>query len=349
MTDRARDIEDRWTRLTPPGDITLAGTPAAAGAGPRSYLAVDRAGVRHLLVPSSPNTSVGARRPARGLDVQVRDLAVADAPVQTWIDLQCTHTGGHGAFTALTADILTALATGTEDSADSVRRVLSRWRWFWTADSSRLIEGGALGLLGELWFLTRWLGPPVTASLLQRWYGPTRTRHDFIAPAVSVEVKTTASRPPGGPVHRIGSLEQLEDAETGQLYLFSLQLAQDELGTTSLSGLADELLAQVSPDPEAADLAAERLAASGWTPEHADDHRRSYRILAEELYEVGRGFPRLTRATFSGGLPEGVGKVSYDLALAACRAWRLDVGSTDAAVTGPLAPLLQPTRARPTA
>lgn len=340
MTDRAKDIDDRWRRLTPPGDVTLAGTPAAAGSGPRSYLAVDSAGVRHLLVPTSPNASVGPRRPARGLDVQVRDLAVADAPVQSWIDLQCTDTGGHGAFTALTADVLTALAAGTDDSADTVRRALSRWRWFWTADSSRLIEGGALGLLGELWFLTRWLGPPVSAGLLQRWYGPTRTRHDFVAPAVSVEVKTTASRPPGGAVHRIASLEQLEDAETGQLYLFSLQLAHDQLATISLTGLVDELMTQIAHDPEAMDLAAERLAATGWTPEHADDHRRPYRILAEELYEVGSGFPRLTRTTFRGGLPEGVSDVSYSLALAACRRWRVDTHASDAAVTGPLTLLL---------
>lgn len=329
MTDRARDLEDRWNRLSPPADITLAGTPATAGTGLRSYLAVDRSGTRHLLVPTSPSTSVGARRPARGLDVQVRDLAVADAPVQTWVDLQCTDTGGQGAFTALTADVLAALAGSTEDSADTVKRVLSRWRWFWTADSSRLVEGGALGLLGELWFLTRWLGPPVTASLLQRWYGPARTRHDFIAPAVSVEVKTTASRPSGGPVHRIGSLEQLEDAETGQLYLFSLQLARDELAPTSLAGLVDELMTQLADDAEASDLAAERLAAAGWTPEHADDHRRTYRVLAEELYEVSVGFPRLTRADFVGGLPEGVSNVSYNLALAACRTWRQAVSRAE--------------------
>lgn len=331
MADRARDLEDRWKRLSPPGDITLAGTPATAGPEPRSYLAVDRSGIRHLLVPTSSSRSVGPRRPARGLDVQVRDLAVADAPVRTWIDLQCTDTGGHGAFTALTADVLAALGEGTEDSADTIRSVLSRWRWFWTADSSRLLEGGALGLLGELWFLTRWLGPPVTVTQLQRWYGPTRTRHDFIAPAVSVEVKTTASRPPGGPVHRIGSLEQLEDAETGQLYLFSLQLAQDELAATSLTALVDELMAQLAHDPEAVDLAAERLAATGWTPEHADDHRRSYRVLAEELYEVGDGFPRLTRGTFEGGLPEGVSNVSYSLALAACRTWRRASSATEPA------------------
>lgn len=339
MADQARDLEDRWKRLSPPGDITLAGTPATAGAEPRSYLAVDRAGVRHLLVPTSPDTSVGARRPARGLDVQVRDLAVADAPVQTWIDLQCTDKGGQGAFTALTEDVLTALADGTEDSGDTVRRVLSRWRWFWNADSSRLVEGGALGLLGELWFLTRWLGPPVTAPLLQRWYGPTRTRHDFIAPAVSVEVKTTGTRPPGGPVHRIASLEQLEDAETGQLYLFSLQLAQDELAATSLTAMVNELMAQLTNDPEATDLAAERLAATGWTPEHADDYRRTYRVLAEELYEVGDGFPRLTRASFVGGLPEGVNNVSYSLGLAACRAWRQATSQTEPAGARVLAAL----------
>ncbi len=143
----------------------------------------------------------------------------------------------------------------------------------------------------------------------------------------------------GGPVHRIASLEQLEDPETGQLYLFSLQLAQDALAVTSLTGLVDELMTQLANDPEAADLAAERLAASGWTPEHADDHRRTYRVLTEGLYLVGSGFPRLTRTSFNGGLPEGVSDVSYNLALAACSAWRQQAGPTEAAVTGPLAAL----------
>lgn len=342
MEEEARDrrgLEDRWNRLSPPADTTLAGTPATTGTGPRSYLAVDSAGIRHLLVPARTSTDVGARRPARGLEVQIRDLAVADAPVQTWVDLQCTEPGGYAAFNALTEDILTALSGAQEDNGDIVRGVLSRWRWFWTADSSRLAEGGAIGLLGELRFLTCWLGPPVTIPLLQRWYGPTRTRHDFIAPACSVEVKATAARLPGGPVHRIGSLEQLEDPETGQLYLFSLQLASDELATTSLTGLVNKLLTQLAGDHEATDLAAERLAATGWTPEHADDHRRTYRILAEELYEVRGGFPRLTRTSFSGGLPEGVSNVAYNLSLGACRGWRRATESADPTATSVLSAL----------
>lgn len=332
-------LEDRWRRLAPPGDITLSGTPAAPGSMPKSYLAVDRAGSRHLLIPAAPNTSVGPRRPARGLEVQVRDLAVADAPTRTWIDLQCSDAGGHAAFNALSQDVLAAVAETVADTGDTVRQVLTRWRWFWTADSSKLIEGGALGLLGELWFLTHWLGPPVTVPLLQRWYGPTRTRHDYISPAASIEVKTTATRPPGGPSHHIASLEQLEDPETGQLYLFSLQLSPDHLATTSLTALVDDLLTQLANDPEALDLAAERLAAAGWTPAHRDQHQRTYRVLAEELYEVSADFPRLTRSNFPDGLPQGVDNVSYTLALAACKTWRRATAVSDPAFARAIASL----------
>ena len=44
--------------------------------------------------------------------------------------------------------------------------------------------------------------------------------------------------------------------------------------------------------------------------------------LAEELYRVGPGFPRLTRASVSDGVPAGVGDITYSVDLAACAPWR---------------------------
>ncbi len=116
---------------------------------------------------------------------------------------------------------------------------------------------------------------------------------------------------------------------TGQLYLFSLQLSPDHLATTSLATLVDELLTYLDGNPEALDLAAERLAAAGWTPAHRDQHQRTYRVLAEELYEVSADFPRLTRSDFPDGLPQGVDNVSYTLALAACHPWRRATTASD--------------------
>jgi len=113
------------------------------------------------------------------------------------------------------------------------------------------------------------------------------------------------------------------------LYLFSLQLSPDHLATTSLATLVDELLTYLDGNPEALDLAAERLAAAGWTPAHRDQHQRTYRVLAEELYEVSADFPRLTRSDFPDGLPQGVDNVSYALALAACHPWRRATTASD--------------------
>jgi hypothetical protein len=201
--------------------------------------------------------------------------------------------------------------------------VLARWRWFWETPDAGLTDTEAVGLFGELWFLEFWLGP-IDAATLGCWTGPARDRHDFKSPLASVEVKATRARTDGAASHRITTLDQLEDPETGQLHLFSLRLTPDPIGAHSLNASVDRIRNSLSASPDLLHDLDEHLARVGYSPADRDRYDSPWRVTAEELYRVDRDFPRLTRDSFiEGAVPPGVDKIGYTLDLAACIQWRI--------------------------
>jgi hypothetical protein len=187
----------------------------------------------------------------------------------------------------------------------------------------------ALGLFGELWFLRRWLGP-VDAGKIERWLATPGARHDFQWPEASVEVKTAATSAVDGPVHHISGLDQLDDPETGRLFLFSLQVVDDALAGNTLTGLVDSLTEEVRSSEEGLIILNEKLAGYGYNPAEADAYQRRLRIIAERLYVVGEGFPRLTRTSFQPVIPPGIGDITYTLKMAACERWFVAKAPTEA-------------------
>ena len=127
-------------------------------------------------------------------------------------------------------------------------------------------------------------------------------------------------------MHAVQHLEQLADAESGDLYLFSLRLGRDALAANSLGGLVDAATTALSEDPVTRAELQSKLGRRGYTPAARDQSAVSYRVLEESLYQVTEGFPRLTSNSFPGGLPAGVTGVSYQLDMNACVDWR--VGTT---------------------
>lgn len=69
-----------------------------------------------------------------------------------------------------------------------------------------------------------------------------------------------------------------------------------------------------------------------YSPLHADRYREPLRIVAQELFRVQEGFPRIIRSTFPQGIPAGVDDIGYTINLAACADFRIATGPHDAAV-----------------
>jgi hypothetical protein len=323
------ELERSWVEMlspSPESDLNGVRVPGL-GIDLPVYLARDGKGRRHLLVSIDPGTEPMRDRPARGLEVTTDRLRVGHAPECLFIDLLCVEPAQHNTFSSVALDIIRAIASAKGDARSAVERSLDRWRWFWSVDPAGLSKEAALGLFGELWFLERWMGA-FRLETLQRWQGPTGARHDFQWAEHSVEVKAAVGGP-GGVVHHISNLDQLDDPVTGDLSLFSLQVVEDALSSNTLPSLVQRLEASMAAEEDASRLLARLIGKVGYNPAHADRYQRPLRVVSEELYKVEGGFPRLTRKRFPGGLPAGIDALSYSLAMAACASWRIAMAPSD--------------------
>lgn len=280
------------------------------------WLALDHSGRRHLLLLVPPGTQL-ATGDTHGLSVSVSRHRISGRGDAHYVDLSCTVDAVADRFEVVAADILRALSgAGPGERVHQLASVLSQWRWFWDVDPDGLSEGDALGLFGELWFLIQWAGAGPDA--VRAWQGSEGSRHDFQWPQRSVEVKTTSKAGPS--THRISPLHQLEDPESGDLYLFSVRVSRDRLARNSLAGLVEAIGQRLASDPVTLELFHAKVAARGFSPTPSGRAHHGYRILGEELYAVAQDFPRLTQAGL-GSLPDAVVDVSYVLDMTACSPW----------------------------
>lgn len=316
------DLIARWSALPAPaiqGELSGVRVPGMLEEPP-VWIARDVSGRRHILIEVVEGSQPLQHRATRALEVRTDRLRVAGAPAAMYIDLTCVDAAHERTFAAVAQDIIAAVKVSGADRLTVIVRTLDRWRSFWSVDPAGLSREAALGLFGELWFMSRWMEPIAVA--LVRWQGPAGARHDFQWETASVEVKTSATV--AGPVvHRVANIDQLADPETGTLYLFSLQVADDAIAANSLPALIDRITELLTDYPDASRLFADRLGQAGYSPAHVDRYRRPLRIISEELFRVDGDFPRLTRGSFPAGLPPGVNGISYSLSIAACGPWRL--------------------------
>jgi hypothetical protein len=316
------DYQQVWRRLALPASnsqLEAAETPSGSGI----WVARDQQNRQHLLVRVPDDAKINLSE-THGLGVAIARPRIPDEPDATYVDLACLDQGAAPTFAAVAADIAAgAVDAVPERRLAAITTALSKWRWFWGVDPTRLSATYAIGLFGELWFLIRWARPSVTS--IEAWQGSDGSRHDFQWAERSVEVKTTSRS--GAIVHTIQQLEQLEDPEQGLLYLYSLRLARDSLAGNTLNSLVEIATSAVADQPQTRSDLQAKLGRRGYTPATRELAAIAYRVVEEALYVVGTGFPRLTRASFGGQLPHGIAAVSYQLDMAACHAWRIDTSA----------------------
>ncbi len=312
------EYENRWRDLDPaPSSSEMTGVEIEPPSG--VWIARDDVGRRHLLIEAPPNVRIGAAK-THGLGVSVGKRIVTGGSETQVIDLACLDSAVAGTFAAVAASVVTRILDADLDARGAaVSEVLTEWRWFWGIDPESLSATDAVGLFGELWFLLMWSG--VSAAAVKAWDASRGARHDFQWAPRSVEVKVTSKA--GPVVHTIGSLEQLEDPETGDLYIFSMAIRRDSLASNSVDSLVSALLESLQDDASTRAELLEKLARRGYTPSGTRVSGVSYRVIDQSLYRVAEGFPRLTRASFPAGLPDGIIGVSYQLDMGTCGEWQV--------------------------
>ena len=190
----------------------------------------------------------------------------------------------------------------------------SRWQRLLERSHSGLLDESAIrGLIGELMFLVHFALPaygPVPA--LEGWVGPLDAEQDFRYPDSIFEVKTLC---PSALNVKISSAEQLEDAGCPfQLVTVVLNSSErGDAGSFCLPDIVNDLRQRFEGDPLVRMLFEERLLSAGYL-DHEGYQNHIYQSGGFRRFCVKEGFPRIVRSS----LPAGIGRVTYELNLAAC-------------------------------
>lgn len=218
-------------------------------------------------------------------------------------------------FTVLAGDIIEAAAR-SEEGASAVRAWISRlrrWQKLLQQSPLGLSAKRQRGLYAELWVLRERILPITDVEeALSAWVGPEKAVHDFHTRAMHIEVKSSVAGEPQ--VVRINGERQLDESGTPGLCLVHLSLAVSREQGETLPEMVASVRTLASGGAEEV-LLEDRLVDAGYHDAHAVRYGGTHYTLRDcRLFRVGAGFPRIIESE----LADGLGRVDYRLAVAAC-------------------------------
>ena len=222
-------------------------------------------------------------------------------------------------FAHLCDDLVEATRSGCPEG-ESMRFVsdrIARWERLLSRDRGGVLDERTLrGLVAELVFI-RDLGIPHKggAETIHAWRGPLGADHDFQFSNAAVELKSVTDTL----IAVVSSIEQLDS--TGEpLFLSAVRLestVEDTAASFSVNRIVETVRSALASSPDAAVEFEEKLTLVGYRPLPEYDSRR---FIVKDIrhFEVGAGFPRLTRAT----VPSEIAALTYELDLRRCEPYR---------------------------
>ncbi len=221
-------------------------------------------------------------------------------------------------FLSLCNDLLQATRK-TQNSSNAVSVILNRlehWRKFLQINQSGLLtEEKILGLLGELWFLNKYLIPVFGAGQsITFWQGPEGLPYDFNVNESAIEVKCKSGA--NTPYVRISSADQL-CPQLPEMYFFVVTLGKtpkNNADKINLPQLISQIGDALKSEPSAhSQRFYDLLHAIGYidSDQYLDF---SYIVTNEIMFEVIDGFPRVC----SKDLHHGISNLTYSISLLDC-------------------------------
>lgn len=176
----------------------------------------------------------------------------------------------------------------------------------------------AIGLLGELVFLQRYVIPLVGwENALSSWKGPTGAPQDFCVLDTTVEIKSTESASKQS-IH-ISNAEQLATGfSRGYLCVVGLSSGCDLSGDTlTLNSMVQKLKQDFECESGGAEIFLALLDMVGYDASSSESEK-NYKILGIDFYELREGFPRI----LPNMLPFGIYNIQYTIDLNMCESFK---------------------------
>lgn len=293
------------------GDSVLSSIlPTKSGLDTR--LAVDRDGMRHLLVAVRPSDKRVPEEVNGALKVKRRPYTFNEA-TSFYLDVQCTRGDLFDVFDELLTDIMDTIDAG--GSADAAIGVIQDWRSLLAVRGRQTLSLAAQrGLFAELTVLR--LAQPDGSIDFSHWRGPLKEPHDILMPTLAIEVKSVGRDTRSVEMH--GALQLSEPGRPLSLVLVELT---EEPSGQSLTDLAEELIEQATDH----EFAKRRLRMAGVESSHLDSNPAHFTVTGVRHLIVGHQTPRITPEEFAdGALPEGLLYLVYGVEVAALDRWLIE-------------------------
>lgn len=280
-------------------------------------LALGANGESRLLLPLARGDSPASIDAGAALSISVSSFKYRGRRLR-FLDLICMHAELEAVFEDVVDEILARIDHG-DSCADAAQSTIEDFRALLISTAVTDIGTGRIaGLIGELLVLGRLLDH--SPSAWRAWRGPTGDRHDFRAGDTSLEVKATLRS--DASLVAINGLEQLAVPSGGTLHLLRIVLEPVNGGILSVSSLVRSAMLRAD---EPSDLRALLAAVGCRDADSKAWNRLSFRSESESLYEVRRGFPRMTQAMLrEAPLPAGVHDVTYKIDLSVAETFLCD-------------------------
>jgi hypothetical protein len=281
----------------------------------RLFCAIDSENNRHLLIILNVKDLDFSDTKSRGMQILTRELKIKDLDVNRYLDLECLDSSSYLIFDIIGGEIANDLAGDNVTPIEIIQKVLTKWRRFWgQIPQQYLSKNEQIGLLGELYFLSKWMIPKYGVDIIRSWRGPWGGRNDFELPKVSIEIKTTTNI--RGRIFEIHGITQMENPNNGSLLLFCLRLREESNAITSIPLLIAEIHSLLQENDELLNLFENGLSKVGFSELFVDEYSKlKFRIIEEVLFRVGEDFPKLINANFINGIPAGIEKIDYEINL----------------------------------
>lgn len=210
-----------------------------------------------------------------------------------------------------------------QSALDVISSTLTSWSRAFSEEPAQMSFQEMLGLVGELVVLRDLVsrrGSVTEDETVSWWRGPHGEAHDFAIPGgPGIEVKCSTSRI--DEVH-IANEHQLDNAMR-PLFLSRVRVdhaREATIGSLTLPQLYNKVRATIGSDTARSALD-DTVAMVGFSSEDPALDNVHFTVRGVDLFEVRRGFPRLTPTD----LPLGVSRVAYTLSAAALAPYRTTI------------------------
>lgn len=276
--------------------------------------AIPNGGPALLIYPTSKEINKLKKESLHGIDIRNVKASINGEPEKEYLGVICRDISPkfREPFLRFTDDLHSKFDDTTFDTATLLKKVLHKWKYFWSPIDHEITEEWIKGVWGELTLLKFFLDS-ISLSAVVNWTGPEGLDHDFQGGGIGVEVKTTETIPP---IMTINNLRQLDFRLFESLFVVVCLVTRSEHGTT-LDNLVREISEKLKVNDDLLEIFERKISSLGYRPHHYEIYKSlPLSLVRDPLWlHVNSDFPSITGKSFNTPLDSRIREIRYKVEL----------------------------------